>query len=104
MALTADQIAEVRAWIGAGTPPSDDDLATAYDRLGSTNAVALEVLQGRYADALSGPQKWSVEGDFSIDNTETVKALAKQVAELKAILGTGGVMTAHCLTRSDPWR
>ncbi len=104
MALTADQLAEIRSWIGAATPPTDEDLATAFERLGSTGDVALEVLRGRYAAAVVGPAKWAVEGDFSIDNTATITALSKLIGSLEGTIGAGPTMTVHSLTRSDPWR
>ncbi len=102
--IKAGDLAAIRARIGTASPPTDADLAVALARLGSADAVALEVLQGRYADALAGPAKWSVEGDFSIDNTAVIAALSKQVAALETITGESPVMTVHSLTRADPWR
>lgn len=102
--LSFADLAAIRARIGAATPPTDTDLAVAFDRLGSADAVALEVMRGRYADALAGPAKWSVEGDFSIDNTATIAALSRQVAALEGDIAGPPVMTVHSLTRSDPWR
>ncbi len=103
-ALTADQLAEIRSWIGDATPPTDDDLADAFERLGSTGDVALEVLRGRYAASLAGPAKWSVEGDFSIDNSANIALLAKHLKALEGTIGAGPTMTVHSLTRADPWR
>lgn len=104
-ALTAAQVAEIRQWIGESTPPTDDDLATAFERLGTTGEVALEVLRGRYATALEGPAKWEVTGDFSVDNTATLAAMAKQVKALEGLTpGSMPTMTVHSLTRADPWR
>lgn len=97
-------IIAIRALIGSATPPTDDDLYDIYERLGTVDAVALEVMRGRYADALAGPAKWSVEGDFSIDNTAVIAALSKQVAALEGVVGESPVLTVHSITRSDPWR
>jgi hypothetical protein len=103
--LTAVQLAEIRQWIGAATPPTDDDLAVAFARLGSTGDVALEVLRGRYSTAIfDGPGKYSVEGDFSVDGSADRAAMAKLLASLEGTIGAGPVMTVHSLTRADPWR
>lgn len=104
MPLTADDLAEVRRLVGSAAPPTDADLDAIYDRLGTVEDVALEVLQGRYADLLAGPAKWSVEGDFSIDNSATINALGKQIDGLKDSAGEAPVLTVHSLTRADPWR
>ena len=99
--MTEAELAQVRAIIGSTEPPSDADLAAAYGRLGSVDAVALEVVEGRYANLIAGPAKWSVEGDFSVDNTETIKRLAGVIADIKGRLNTAPTMTVHSLTRAD---
>lgn len=102
--ISAGVLLVIRSRIGTATPPTDADLARSFERLGSADAVALEVLQGRYADALAGPAKWSVDGDFSIDNTAVIAALSKQVAALEGAVGDSPVMTVRSLRRADPWR
>lgn len=104
MPLTADDLAEVRKLVGSATPPTDADLDAIYDRLGTVADVALEVLQGRYADLLAGPAKYSVEGDFSVDATANLKALAGVIDDLKSTTGESPTLTVHSLTRADPWR
>lgn len=103
-ALNTADLAWIRSEIGSGEPPTDDDLSAAYDRLGTALDVAVEVLAGRYADLVSSPAKWAVEGDFSIDNTATITALARQLAALRAQQGTEPTLTVNSLTRADPWR
>ncbi|MCA1571918.1 MAG: hypothetical protein LC798_16725 [Chloroflexi bacterium] len=103
-AITAGDLAAIRRHIGDAQPPMDADLALALARLGSTDAVAIEILEGRYARMISSPGKWAVEGDFNLDNTVNIKALAAKLADLQTSAGTGaGIPVAH-LTRSDPWR
>jgi hypothetical protein len=102
--IDADALSAIRGRIGSKTPPTDAQLAAAFERLGSADAVALEVLEGRYAEMLSGPAKWAVEGDFNLDNTENIKRLATMIDELKTSQGTGPGLAVAALTRSDPWR
>jgi len=104
MPMSDDDRYWVRSQIGSATPPTDAELDDAYDRLGSALDVAVEVLEARYADAISGPAKWSVEGDFSIDNTETIKSLRAVLGGLKAQQGTVPTLTVSTLTRAEPWR
>ena len=99
--MTPEDLAAIRALIGSKTPPTDADLTLAFDRLGSVNAVALEVLEGRYADLISSPAKWAVEADFSVDNTETIKHLAGVIADIKGRLNTAPAITVHSMTRAD---
>lgn len=104
MPLTADDLAKVRQMVGSAAPPTDADLDAIYDRLGKVEDVALEVLQGRYADLLAGPAKWAVEGDFSIDATANLAALGKQITNLRDSAGEAPVITVHSLTRADRCR
>jgi hypothetical protein len=99
--VTAEELAQIRALIGSKQPPSDADLAVAYDRLGSAEAVALEVLEGRYADLLAGPAKWAVEGDFSVDSSKNIDKLGAAIAGIKGRLNTAPAMTVHSMTRAD---
>jgi hypothetical protein len=101
--IDSADLAAIRARIGHKTPPSDAELAGALDRLGSPEAVALEVLQGRYAEMIAGPAKWAVEGDFNLDNTASIKALEAVIGELSASQGTAATLTVGGFVRSDPW-
>lgn len=102
--IAPGDLAAIRARIGPRTPPSDNELAIALDRLGSVDGVALEVLEGRYAEMIAGPAKWSVEGDFSLDNTESIKRMAEAIGELRAGQGEVPTLTVASITRADPWR
>lgn len=103
MALTAAQLASVRAHIGTGQPPTDDDLEAAFERLGTPEAVALEVIRGRLADMRARPAVLRVDGDHSEDWTKNLDLLTKQEASLAAAAdvaaGSGSVQVAR-LTRA----
>lgn len=93
--MTEGELAVIRSHIGATQPPTDQALSLAFDRLGSSEAVALEVLRGRLADMLANPTKFRAEGDFSDDYSTNVDVLSKKVAALEAELGVGGVTTSR---------
>lgn len=100
-AIAAGDLSAIRAHIGHKSPPTDSELAEALARLGSVDAVALEVLESRYVEMISGPAKWAVEGDFNLDNTESIKRLGAKVGELRADLRTGPALTVSSITRAD---
>ncbi len=79
MPATADQIAVIRSYVGA--EPDDEALSTRYDRLGDEYAVAAEVLRERIADLQAGPTKLTVEGDYSVDVTESLRSLRESLAD-----------------------
>jgi hypothetical protein len=81
--MTADQLAVLRSHIGSADPPSDVTLNASFDRLGSVEAVALEVLRGRLADMTSGPGQLSVAGHVSYDSRKSIDALAGKIADLE---------------------
>lgn len=86
MALDAGQIAELRSWIG--TEPDDATLDASYDRLGTLEDVALEVLRARRAEmVLDGPAKLDITGDRNEDWSANLNALNKDIATLT---GPGG--------------
>lgn len=99
--ITAGDVAAIRGHIGHQSPPTDAELAIALARLGSVDAVALEVLDGRYAEMISAPAKWSVAGDFDLDNTVSISALSAKLDDLKGRLAIGPVMTVGTLSRAD---
>ncbi|TXS42935.1 hypothetical protein [Streptomyces sp. t39] len=78
--------AATRAWLIAqlGTATDLNDLDTRYTRLGNSRAVALEVLRERLAALLAQPSSISVSGVVSINNSEVIKALERQIAALEA--------------------
>jgi hypothetical protein len=101
VALTPDELAAVRAEIGAVTPPTDADLDAIHDRLGSPVAVVREVLSKRLADRLAAPQSFSIPGDYS--ESWNIDALQKQLAALGGS-GMGGTVQVGVQVREDPAR
>lgn len=102
MALTAAELIELRAVIGKGTPPTDADLNTKFDRLGSVTLVAREVLSERLADLLTKPTSFSIPGEYSESRGGQIKALQEQLVALG-----GGVLSGTriaTLERDDPGR
>jgi hypothetical protein len=87
--LTTADLAWVRSKIGSGDPPSDADLHAAYERLGTRELVATEVLEGRLASILSGPQKLSLEGDITIDYGAAAKGISGLIDGIRSPTGTG---------------
>ncbi|MGW3401192.1 hypothetical protein [Streptomyces zhihengii] len=77
--------AATRAWLIAqlGTTTDLTDLDTRYTRLGSSRAVALEVLRERLAALLAQPSTINVSGVVSISYSEIIKALERQITALE---------------------
>jgi hypothetical protein len=99
--LSAGALAVVRSHVGSIVPPSDADLHAVYDRLGSPEATALEVLRGRLADMLANPTKFSADGDFSESYEANIKALQAQIGGLEKVVPetVGGAMGLVTTTR-----
>ncbi|MET7713667.1 hypothetical protein [Streptomyces sp. NPDC005407] len=78
--------AAVRAWLLAqlGTATDTDDLEVRLARLGTSRAVALEVLRERLAALLAQPASITVPGVVSINYGEIIKALERQIASIEA--------------------
>lgn len=99
MALDADDLAAIREHVGS--TPSDEDLGTQWDRLGTVEAVALSVLRARLADMLASPASLRVDGDYAEDHSANIRALEKQIARLElAVPGSPGEVKVAHLTRS----
>lgn len=81
MALTADVTAWLRGELGADADLAD--LEARYTRLGTSRAVALEVLRERLAALRSQPSTVSVSGVVSVAFTENIKAYERQIAALE---------------------
>ena len=88
---TAADLATIRSWCGSdvGAPGDQfdtDDIDARLARLGTADQVALELLRARRADMVMSPAKISVDGDFSQDATESIRALDRQIATLEALV------------------
>lgn len=82
MALAAADLAAIRSWVGS--EPVEPILEAHFERLGSSDAVALAVLRERLADLLAEPTRFAVEGDASWSYDTNVKALQERVDQLAA--------------------
>ena len=81
MALTAGQIIAIRREIGS--EPDDAALNLAYDRLGSTGLVALEILETRYADLVSSPAQFTVFGEYGQNTSQNLIDMRMQLERLR---------------------
>ena len=74
----------VRAWLLAQLGPTTDtaDLGTRYARLNSARAVANEVLAERRAKLLTDPLRITVDGIVTIDQSNNLAGLERQIAAL----------------------
>lgn len=75
----------VQSWLLAelGTTTDLTDLQTRYTRLGTSRAVALEVLRERLAALRAQPSTVSVSGVVSVAFTENIKAYERQITALE---------------------
>lgn len=106
MALDAGIRAAIRSWVGTDpTDPTDSDIEAAHARLGSVEAVALEILRGRLADMVREPARFTVDGDAGWSYEKNLAELRTQIGQLESAVataaGTGeGVMVVGRMLRS----
>lgn len=96
MALTASQLAALRAELGTAAPPTDNDLETLFLTFGTTQAVALAVLR----DRINGPDSVQIAGEYSEHFNKT--ALEKQLERIAAgphDLSGAAIVSTVTLTR-----
>lgn len=74
----------VLAWLLSQLGPNTDrtDLANRYTRLGSARLVAGEVLAERRARLLADPLRMTVDGVVTIDQSNNLAGLERQIAAL----------------------
>lgn len=83
--LTADELANIRDWIGDSEPPDDFDLQTIYDRKTTLTKTVLSVLDKRLATLISGgPLSFTVVGEYSENRAANITALEKLIARVRA--------------------
>ncbi|MEW1659752.1 hypothetical protein [Streptomyces sp. NPDC093707] len=73
-------LAWLRAQLGAAT--DEQDLAARYARLGRARAVAAEILAERRAKLLADPLRMTVDGVVTIDQSNNLAGLERQIAGL----------------------
>ncbi|MGR3937027.1 hypothetical protein [Streptomyces sp. BRA346] len=79
------------------------DLDARYQRLGSLQAVAVEVLRERRAALVSDPLAITLQGVATVNNAENVKALERQIQDLLFVPASEGMAPA-CIIRRTPSR
>lgn len=85
MALAEDELALVRAEIGAADPPSDSDLDDIHDRRGGLVGVVREIWASRLADFLADPASFSVDsGSYSQNAGKNIEAIQRRLGELSS--------------------
>lgn len=107
-AITAEDIEDIRDWVGV--EPADSVIEAAWARAGEhSDRTALVILRRRRADLIATPGKFSVEGDYSQDTTANLDRLDRQIARLERLVpgetdeSTGGYSTVF-LTRDGAGR
>lgn len=85
MALTDDQFATIRSWVGDG--PTEDQIEEAYLRNGSFDGAVLEILRSQLSTLLGQPSSLTVPG-LSVSNGQNIISLQQQIRDLRA-QGTG---------------
>ncbi|MEV5080585.1 hypothetical protein AB0K74_17695 [Streptomyces sp. NPDC056159] len=101
----------VLAWLMGQLGPVTDqsDLQTRYARLGSAKAVALEVLSGRRATLLAEPLQLTVSGVATLDQSNNLTGLERQIASMKGATAPDDPNGGHALVvapvlRAHGWR
>ncbi|MEV7279745.1 hypothetical protein [Streptomyces sp. NPDC093111] len=76
------------AWLRAqlGTTTDEQDLAARYTRLGRARVVAAEVLAERRAALLAEPLRMTVDGVVTIDQSNNLAGLERQLAGLAELI------------------
>ncbi|XUM00258.1 hypothetical protein ACQ86F_25440 [Streptomyces venezuelae ATCC 10712] len=77
-------LAWLRAQLGATT--DEQDLTARYTRLGRARAVAAEVLAERRAALLAEPLRMTVDGVVTIDQSNNLAGLERQLAGLAELI------------------
>jgi len=78
---TTDQLV-IEQWTGAY---DEVDHSPLYDQYGDGHLVALHVLRSRLAAILCGPSQAAVDGDYSEDYKNTIKALETLIGDLENV-------------------
>lgn len=106
MSPTSAELAYIRSEIGVADPPSDDELIRRFERLGSANAVALEVIKERKAELMAAPLSETFPGEYSRNSEGNLRALERRAAKLeeKVAAEQSGTLSVGRLTRKSPRR
>ncbi|MER6131885.1 hypothetical protein [Streptomyces sp. NPDC001815] len=91
------------AWLRAqlGTDTDEQGLAVRYARLGRARAVAAEILAERRAKLLAEPLRMTVDGVVTIDQSNNLAGLERQIAALAGLVApdeAGGEDSTYLVT------
>jgi hypothetical protein len=107
MALTADDWALVRSWIGS--KETDEVFQERYDRLGAIDPAIEESMQAQLSAMIFNRDASVTVEDIQVSSAENIKALTKLIDDFKAQGGTdpddglgGGMVTTKLARRR--WR
>jgi hypothetical protein len=90
-ALSEAEYAYLRSELGEA---DRGDLDRRYQRLESAQAVALEVLRERRAALVADPLAVTVQGVATVNHSENVRALERQIAALNSAVPGGQELSA----------
>jgi hypothetical protein len=82
VALTADQLALLRAEIGPAEPPDDSDLDEIYALRGGLVGVARHVWSERLAVLIATPAAFTAVGDYSQNTAANIATIRQRLIEL----------------------
>lgn len=109
MTLTAEQLIEVRVWL-PWDPPTDADLSTRYDAIGSTSYWPLvkEQLRMQYMRLLMTPAQLTIPGEYGQGTGTNMAELRLAMKEVDKIIAEENLATAGAdvaqLVRPNPYR
>lgn len=92
MALSADQLEEVRSWVGRTVENSV--LQARYKRLASVDAVIEEELRSQIAELNESPTTLSLPGGLSVGFGQNLSSLQRTLSDFLARGGTDGISDA----------
>lgn len=106
MALTSEQLYQVRTWL-PWNPPTDAELSTRYDTIGESSIFPLvhEQLRRQLMLALATPAQFSISGEYGQNTAENIAGIRQALKDVEAEqLAEAGGITASSLVRPNPYR
>lgn len=80
MALTAEQLAEIREWVGS--TPDDVTVSATFDALGGVRDTIRRILRMRRADLIANPSQFAIPGEYSQSTVANLKAIDSLLEQL----------------------
>lgn len=98
LTITAADLAAVRAWVGTAIDDADVDAVWVVQL--NVELTALQLLRQRRADFVADPAQFAVQGDYSQNVADNLRALDAQIGQLERLTGTGAsVVTTGVLSK-----